>query len=63
MHPRVQREKRILETMIHTYCEEVHKTSDLCDACEELIEYAEKRLLSFPFLKDKPVCSKCDIHC
>ncbi|PLX13815.1 MAG: nitrous oxide-stimulated promoter family protein [Marinilabiliales bacterium] len=63
MHPRVQREKRILETMIHTYCREVHKASDLCVECEDLIEYAEKRLLSCPFLKDKPVCSKCDIHC
>ncbi len=63
MHKELKREKCILETMISNYCKQVHKTSELCADCSELIEYANKRLLACPFLEDKPVCSKCDIHC
>jgi hypothetical protein len=63
MHQRVEREKCILNTMITNYCKQVHKTSVLCNDCNELIDYAEKRLLACPFLEDKPVCSKCNIHC
>jgi hypothetical protein len=63
MHPRVEREKRIVESMINKFCLEVHKDSEICLDCQGLIEYANKRLLSCPFIEDKPICSKCDIHC
>lgn len=63
MHPRIEREKRIINRMITEYCQEVHKDAVLCNDCNELIEYAEKRLLKCPFIEDKPICSKCDIHC
>ena len=63
MQARVEREKRIIETMIKAYCVKVHKTEELCADCKELMEYAEKRLLACPFLDNKPVCSKCSIHC
>jgi len=63
MHRRIQREKRIVEKMIHLYCIENHHTKSLCNSCSELQEYTFKRLLNCPFEEDKPVCSKCQIHC
>ena len=63
MHPRVKREKRIVELMVNKYCEDVHNSSTLCTDCNELLEYAEKRLLTCPYIENKPVCSNCDIHC
>ena len=63
MHPRIKKEKKILDIMIKTYCKETHKCEETCDDCKELMEYAEKRLLSCPFIENKPVCSKCSIHC
>lgn len=63
MYHRVEREKKIINIMIANYCKTAHKTNDLCTECNELIDYAEKRLLTCPFLENKPVCSNCEIHC
>ncbi len=64
MHKRIQREKRIVNLMISHYCRSEHNSNnELCEDCNDLKEYAEKRLLKCPFLKDKPVCSSCNIHC
>lgn len=63
MHPRVAKEKRIIESMITNFCIDIHKKPEVCTDCKELMEYAEKRLLKCPFIEDKPICSKCDIHC
>lgn len=63
MHPRVAREKRIVESMITKYCFDFHNEPEVCSDCAELMDYAEKRLLKCPFIADKPICSKCDIHC
>lgn len=63
MYRRVKKEKRIIRLMIHQYCEYVHNNALLCTECKDLLEYAEKRLLNCPFMKNKPVCSDCDIHC
>lgn len=63
MHPRIEREKRIVNLMISSFCHDVHHTNELCEECNELINYAEKRLLSCPFIENKPACSKCTIHC
>lgn len=63
MHRRIKREKRILHLMIQQYCEDEHNNVSLCADCKELLEYAEKRLLNCPFMKNKPVCSGCEIHC
>lgn len=64
MHKRVLREKRIVNIMISDYCQTEHNSNkDLCEECYDLKMYAEKRLLKCPFLEDKPVCSKCNIHC
>lgn len=65
MHPRIAREKRIVDKMITIYCQKNHhsKNGALCPECEELKAYTHKRLLCCPFAKDKPVCAKCKIHC
>ena len=63
MEKRIEREKRILTAMISMYCEENHHVSGKCESCSELQDYAFKRLLSCPFSDNKPVCSKCTIHC
>lgn len=63
MEKRIEREKRILANMISKYCEDHHNVSGNCKSCNELQDYAFKRLISCPFSKDKPVCSKCTIHC
>jgi hypothetical protein len=63
MHPRVKREKRIIDSMIINFCLVAHKVSETCSDCKELMDYAEKKLLKCPFIEDKPICSKCDIHC
>ncbi|MBI9054025.1 MAG: nitrous oxide-stimulated promoter family protein [Bacteroidales bacterium] len=63
MHPRIEREKKIVNLMISNFCLDVHEKKELCEECNELRDYAEKRLLSCPFIKNKPVCSSCNIHC
>ena len=63
MHRRVKKEQRIVTRMIHIYCRDVHQNEQLCEECEELLNYTERRLLKCPFMKNKPICSSCDIHC
>ena len=63
MHNRIKREKRVVELMISIYCQDNHQSSGLCESCTDLRNYVFKRLLSCPFDKEKPVCSKCKLHC
>ena len=36
-HPRITREKKTIEAMVHIYCKNKHKThGDLCAECDEL---------------------------
>lgn len=63
MQSRIEREKKVVNLMISNFCLDVHKEDDLCEECVELKDYAEKRLMSCPYIKNKPVCSNCTIHC
>lgn len=63
MHRRIEREKRIVNLMISNFCLDIHKSEELCEECQELKDYAEKRLLTCPYIENKPVCSNCTIHC
>ncbi len=63
MKVRLEREKRVVDKMIGMYCFAIHNEPDLCKSCQELKDYTYKRLLNCPFAEDKPVCSKCKIHC
>ena len=62
--PRIQREKKTIDAMIHLYCRKHHKTKkELCPECNELYDYAMLRLSKCPFQEEKPTCGKCLVHC
>jgi len=62
--PRIIREKKTIDAMIHLYCRKHHGTrGELCPECNELHEYAMLRLSKCPFQENKPTCGKCLVHC
>ncbi|OFX85647.1 MAG: hypothetical protein A2W99_06320 [Bacteroidetes bacterium GWF2_33_16] len=63
MDKRLEREKRLINLMVKRFCDDKHNQNALCLDCSDLLEYAHNRLLACPFAEDKPVCSKCTIHC
>ncbi|MEA3450439.1 MAG: nitrous oxide-stimulated promoter family protein [Bacteroidota bacterium] len=57
-------EKKTVYQMIEIYCQAHHKTKNvLCDSCQEIYDYAVLKSDKCPFGKNKPVCSKCKVHC
>ena len=57
-------EKELVSKMISIYCKKNHKTSlALCKECEELDNYARKRIDNCPFSDTKTFCSSCTVHC
>jgi hypothetical protein len=66
--PRLRREQRTIEAMLHIWCEAqpLHvraRRGELCAGCDALLDYASYRLLKCPYGEDKPTCKKCPIHC
>lgn len=50
--------------MIYLYCRLKHgNTSKLCNECNQLLEYAGKRLRNCPYAANKPECKDCETHC
>jgi len=64
-HPRITREKKTIDKMVHVYCKSNHstKSSQLCDECAEFLSYAYMRLDKCPFQEEKSTCGKCLVHC
>jgi hypothetical protein len=64
-HPRIKREKKTIDKMVHVYCKGIHGSKDnkLCDECTEFLSYALMRLDKCPFQEEKPTCGKCLVHC
>ena len=62
---RMQREAKTVEVMIRRYCRDKHGSSqgELCDQCQELLDYAYLRLTHCPFQDGKTTCGKCPVHC
>lgn len=63
---KIEREKRIVSTMIALYCKHHHRAEDgseLCAECAELREYALQRLSRCAHGEEKPSCKRCPIHC
>ncbi len=63
-------EKRKLELktmyqIIGIYCHNKHHTpkGQLCEACEQVWEYAEHRIDACPHMESKTFCSVCKTHC
>ncbi|MBN1634497.1 MAG: nitrous oxide-stimulated promoter family protein [Ignavibacteria bacterium] len=61
---RIRRERITVEKMIKLYCEKNHYRSGvLCGECMALLDYARERLEKCTYKDDKPVCTKCTVHC
>lgn len=62
---RLKREQNTFRCMARIYCNHHHSPAHagLCDECESLMAYAEKRLGKCPYGADKPTCANCPIHC
>lgn len=60
-------EYRTVKAMTKIYCrahhQEARRSGELCQACRELLVYAETRLDRCPYGQNKPACNKCPIHC
>jgi menaquinone-dependent protoporphyrinogen IX oxidase len=63
--PRIRREKKTIDKMVHVYCRGNHKTkgNQLCAECSEFLAYAFLRLDKCPFQEEKSTCGKCLVHC
>ena len=61
---RLKREEKTINAMIKIYCNSFHSTKDdLCEDCFDLRKYAHEKLFNCKFGVNKPICSKCKIHC
>lgn len=60
---RIEKEKRVVATMIRLYCRRKEHNAELCPACRELMEYASARLDACRFGEGKTSCRKCTVHC
>lgn len=60
-----QLEVQTVLKMITMYCHKMHDggKGQLCLECTDLFNYAERRIHRCPYGDDKPVCSKCKVHC
>lgn len=59
---KINREKAIIKKMIKIYCKS-HCNDPLCQECQELLDYAYKRIDKCPFIETKTFCSRCKIKC
>jgi len=57
------RELKTVRLMIEVYCRHHHGKGSLCPHCTALAKYARERLEKCFFPENKPVCSKCPVHC
>ncbi len=55
-------EIKTIRVMIEMYCRRHHR-ENLCSECRNLLEYAAKRIGKCPFGVQKPLCSRCTVHC
>ncbi len=60
----MNRERKTIKAMIKIYCRYNHRCKEgICSDCNELLDYAFKRLDKCPFQENKTTCGKCRIHC
>jgi predicted amidophosphoribosyltransferase len=59
------KEKETILAKVRIYCSGNHRQGGkgLCDDCRQLLDYAFARLDRCKFGVEKPVCSKCTVHC
>jgi len=60
----MQRELKTVRSMIVLHCRDEHGSKEgLCAECQELMDYATKRLDKCPYQEEKSTCANCPIHC
>ena len=58
------RELKTLAVMLRMYCRAHHQPAGaLCADCNELLDYAARRLERCVFGDAKPTCNRCLVHC
>lgn len=58
------REYKTVTLMIGLYCRKIHgHKNTICENCQNLLEYAEKRIIKCPHYASKIPCSQCRTHC
>lgn len=65
LNGRLKREHQTLVCMTRIYCDDHHAahSDHLCESCNDLMAYAERRLAKCPYGAAKPTCANCPIHC
>ncbi|WP_334327904.1 nitrous oxide-stimulated promoter family protein [Gilliamella apicola] len=63
--PKIQEEKKTVNAMIYLYCNKHHhsKSNQLCEECNDLLQYAMQRLTMCRFGEQKTTCERCPKHC
>lgn len=59
---KIESEIAIIEQIVALYCNKKHK-QNMCDDCQQLLNYARTRLQKCKFGDQKPRCAKCPVHC
>ena len=61
---RLAREWQTMKEMVRLYCKAHHHPPErLCRDCQELLDYAARRLERCRFGPEKPTCARCPVHC
>ncbi|ASA21535.1 nitrous oxide-stimulated promoter family protein [Paenibacillus donghaensis] len=60
---KIRREQELVSKMIYIYCKKKHHQKVFCVECQDLNDYARKKLSLCQFGEEKTACSKCPIHC
>jgi len=59
-----RREFATVAAMIRLFCRHKHGSrGELCVSCEQLLDYAARRVEHCPHGENKMPCSCCEIHC
>ena len=62
--PKLERERQTVAAMVALSCRGRHRSGPgLCEACRDLLTFAEFRLQRCPHGPDKPTCARCPVHC
>jgi hypothetical protein len=58
-----ERERNTIKAMIRIYCHDHHHGTSLCEECNQIRIYAEKRIDHCIYGTGKPACKDCPVHC
>lgn len=69
LEERKKYEANVIRVMIGIYCRKKHKEmaknseNNLCDKCQNLLYYCDKKIDNCPLGENKTTCETCKIHC